>query len=266
VHTMTARELILAGIAVSSWSPAQRDVLVRLLLSPGAAASDFVPAVWNRVAKAEAGLKLKKAGHVVCTDGRWLVPDCLESPLAVMGQEVLKAARGSKQLALPADPVAIAVVTSGPVQDRTGPAGGGGGCSLAGEGGNVILSQSRSGPAPAAGVSVAAEAVTVKAAFVQLREHLDGRAPPPVLSSSHHMFVPPGTDGPVQDRTAVPSETGRVEGVSVSSRTGQAPEGRESLGSSLSRPGQDVTRVRDRLIDIESEAKSIRLCVWIEID
>jgi hypothetical protein len=34
----------------------------------------------------------------------------------------------------------------------------------------------------------------------------------------------------------------------------------------LSRPGQDVTRVRDRLIDIESEAKSIRFDSMVRVD
>jgi hypothetical protein len=249
---MASSELILTGIGISSWSQAQRDALMRLVhCEEGLCTVDFVPAVWNRRAKAERDLgRLRKAGHVVYDEGRWRLAkstDRMEScALAVMGREFLGALAAGKQLALPKDAVAIAVVTSapGPVQDKT----------LAEGSGSVVLSQSRSSDASAGSVSVPAEAAAVKEAFEQLREHLKGRAPPPVLKLSHRRGVPGGT---VQGETSmsvgsVPSRTGReVESLR------EADKSLSSTGSGgPSRPGQDG----GSLIDIEkSEAKSNRI-------
>lgn len=129
-----SREDVLAGVAVSAWSQAQRQACVLIFFGEAFLTEHFVPFPWNRRAKARAGLReLEKAGHLVRDDGRVLL---IESSFARPQLMV-----PTKQLALPEPPgigTALAELSrasgaqieaspgskgfekSCPVQDRTG--------------------------------------------------------------------------------------------------------------------------------------------------
>jgi hypothetical protein len=116
---------VLLGIALSGWCQAQRQALVWLLLGTANELTDFVPGIWNRLAKArEAIRELEKAGHLTRDAGRLLI---IESSFRV---EPVQGRPGTGQLAFPEEPglgSALAEIgrlsTSsevGPVSDRTG--------------------------------------------------------------------------------------------------------------------------------------------------
>lgn len=103
---------VLAGIAVSKWSESQRRALVRILLAPAElsfATEDFVPAFWNRRAKAAKALReLEKANCLVRNrdSGRWLV---IESSFCVSHDD----GAANVQLALPEERGLAAAIAKG---------------------------------------------------------------------------------------------------------------------------------------------------------